>query len=155
MPTAHWPLTTMCNVSAGNFWRLRRENDWWLGRYSIPTTLAPACMVLGCLPDLQGPWWGYWGTLTGCFLQGLSACRVLQFLQHHTTGVYLPTIAEHGLPGHMVPYKKCYRDCSRGSADSSLSTSWPCAAEVCLWASLLVHSRNTTLPTRWPRSDTF
>ena len=49
--------------------------------------------------------------------------------------------------------QKCYRDCSQGPADSTLSTSWPCAAGVCPWASLLVHSRNTT--TVRPRSDAF
>ena len=53
----------------------------------------------------MGSWRGCWGTLTGCFPQGLSACRILQFFRHHTTGVYLPTVAEHGLPGHMVQYK--------------------------------------------------
>ena len=62
-------------------------------------------VVVDCLPDQHGSWRGCWGTLTMCFPQGLSACRVLQFLRHHTTGVYLPTVAEHGLPGHMVQYK--------------------------------------------------
>ena len=47
--------------------------------------------------------------------------------------------------------QKCYRDCSQSPADSRLSTSWPCAAGVCPWASLLVHFRNTT--TVRPRSD--
>ena len=78
---------------------------WWLLMPTSVYTLAPACMVPGCLPDQQGSWRRCWGTLTGCFSQGLSACRVLQFLRHRTTGVYIPTVAEHGLPGHMVQYK--------------------------------------------------
>ena len=81
---------------------------WYPGgcwRLPVSTPLAPACMVPGCLPDQQGSWRGCWRTLTGCFPQGLSACRVLQFFWHRTTGVYLTTVAEHGLPGHMVQYK--------------------------------------------------
>ena len=61
------PSTTMCDVSAHNFWRPRRENDWWLGRWLVSTPLAPACMVPSCLPDQQGSWRGCWRTLTRCF----------------------------------------------------------------------------------------
>ena len=56
----------MCDVLAGNFWRPRRESDWRLGRWSVSTLLAPACIFPGCLPDQHGSWRGCWGTLTWC-----------------------------------------------------------------------------------------
>ena len=67
------------------------------------------CLHIPRQPHQLGSWQGCWGTLDGCFPWGLSACWLLQFLWHCTPGVYLLTVAEHGLTGHTVQYKNATR----------------------------------------------
>ena len=87
------------------------------------------------------------------FPRGLLACLTLQFLWHHTPGVHLPIGYNRcgtWATGTYGRVRKCYRGHSRGLVDSTLCTSWPCAAEVCPWEPLPEHSGNTTSPTMRP-----
>ena len=88
---AYRTVTFDYNVWCLGWQLLEPQKREWLAAMAlaVSTPLAPVCMVPGCLPDQHGLWRGCCGTLTGCFAQGHSACGVLQFFRHRTTGVRL------------------------------------------------------------------
>ena len=108
MPTVQWPLTTMHDIrvatSGGPHERaLGGQGIGWClhqGR-----TLAPSPWVPGSIPDQHGSQLHCWRTLGKCLPEGLLARRILWFLRHHITGIFLLTLARNGLQGHTLQYK--------------------------------------------------
>ena len=93
-------------------WQLQQA----LRRETSTGTLTPSRTVSGCLSDQHGSWWGCWGPLGGVLLE--ESQHGEHFNSYGTAPLesYLPTVVEHGLPGHIwystkMPQGQFLRSC--------------------------------------------
>ena len=139
---------------ASNFRRPSGGSPWRLGCWSMST---PGMKTGPCLPSSRLPTWskclvvGLLGNTGWAF--SLRTCGMPSTLI--PTGPHRWSLCTNGCgawaTGTYGTIWKCYRGHSRGPADSTFPISWSCAAGVCPWEPLPVHSGNTTLPTMRPR----
>ena len=142
--------------SAGNFRRPSGESPRRLGHWSASTPrmnsgpCLPSSPVPTPLPQLMVGLLGNTGWVFSSRTLGMPSTSIPTALDPRSLSTNDCRAWATGTYGTL---RKCYKGRSRGPVDSTLSTSWPCAAGVCPWGPLPAHSGNTTSPTMRPRSD--